>query len=73
MTAGQGPQEAYSSNFNQWMVVGPSMVTTTGLECDKIGVSYKYALVSGWGCHGGARGVQGFMPSHFNVGGPAYT
>ena len=43
------------------------------LECDKIGVSYKYALVSGWGCHGGARGVQGFMPSHFNVGGPAYT
>ncbi|KAL4437103.1 hypothetical protein ABPG75_004242 [Micractinium tetrahymenae] len=37
---GEGPQEAYTRHFEEWMVVDPAMVTTTGLECDKIGVSY---------------------------------
>lgn len=38
--AGEGPQESYSRRFNEWMVVDSSKVTTTGLECDKIGVDY---------------------------------
>lgn len=38
--AGEGPQEAYSRHYEEWMVIDPGMVTTTGLECDKIGVSY---------------------------------
>ncbi len=38
--AGEDPQQAYTGHFEEWMVVDPAMVTTTGLECDKIGVSY---------------------------------
>ncbi|KAL4424812.1 hypothetical protein ABPG77_000852 [Micractinium sp. CCAP 211/92] len=37
---GEDPQQAYTGHFEEWMVVDPAMVTTTGLECDKIGVSY---------------------------------
>lgn len=37
---GQGPNEILSSNLDEWMVVDSSMVTTTGLECNKIGISY---------------------------------
>jgi hypothetical protein len=44
LRAGQGPQEAYSNSRNEWMVVDSNMVTTTGLECDKIGVDYRWAV-----------------------------
>lgn len=44
LCAGQGPQEAYSNSRNEWMVVDSNMVTTTGLECDKIGVDYRWVL-----------------------------
>ena len=40
--AGEGPQEWYTRHFNEWMVVDGNLVTTTGLECDKIGVSYRW-------------------------------